>query len=115
MNSILYTYLMVLLSALMVRPLPPQQAAKPTDENSPENVNVCELKSNPGKYNHRLVQVTGFVSHGFEDFAVYDPTCSEWPQIWLEYGGATGSNTMYCCGIAPKQARGADLTVENIK
>jgi hypothetical protein len=84
------------------------------DEN-PEEVTVCRLKNDPGAYNHKLVKITGFVSHGFEDFSIYDPECSGWPAIWLEYGGTKGSDTMYCCGIAPKETRQTDVSVENIK
>lgn len=80
-----------------------------------QQVTICELKKNPGAFNHKLVKLTGFVSHGFEDFGVYDPECANWPQIWLEYGGSRNSDTMYCCGITPKQQRPSDLTVEGIK
>ena len=44
-------------------------------EEQPEVVTVCQLKSDPPAYNHKLVEVTGFVSHDFEDFTLFDPTC----------------------------------------
>ena len=36
----------------------------------PAQVTVCELKANPADYNHKLIEVIGFVSHGFEDFGL---------------------------------------------
>jgi len=92
-------------------------AAKPISQNNdaPQEVSICALKRDPGAFNHKLVKFTGFVSHGFEDFGVYDPECSDWPQIWLEYGGTRGSDTMYCCGVTPKATRASDVIVENIK
>jgi hypothetical protein len=53
------------------------------------DVNPCELMKNPGAYDHALVQVTGLVSHGFEDFSLSHPGgCSEdLHGIWIEYGG----------------------------
>ena len=80
-----------------------------------QQTTICDLKKDPAAFNHKLVKLTGFVSHGFEDFAVYDPECSDWPQIWVEYGGTQGSNTMYCCGRPAKETRPSDVSVENIK
>jgi hypothetical protein len=62
-------------------------AAIATCEETPQPVTVCELKSDPAAYNHKLVEITGFISHGFEDFTLFDPTCPSWPGVWLEYGG----------------------------
>jgi hypothetical protein len=52
-------------------------------EEQPATVTICQLKSDPAAYNHKLVEVTGFVSHAFEDFTVFDPTCPSWPGVWL--------------------------------
>jgi hypothetical protein len=52
------------------------------------------------------------VSHGFEDFTLFDPTCPTWPDIWLEYGGTVASGTMYCCGVTSNRGRPQDLEVE---
>jgi len=99
---------------LLSIPIEPGKPPAQKDE-TPEEVTVCHLKSDPGKYNHKLVRITGFISHGFEDFGVYDPACPDWPQIWLEYGGTKGSDTMYCCGVTPNARRPSDVIVENIK
>lgn len=97
--------------------------ARPTAERPPvatkqeparEKVTACQLKSDPAKYNHRVVEVTGFVSHGFEDFALDDPTCASRNNIWLDYGGTKESDTMYCCGVTPGQTRPQQVSVENI-
>jgi len=80
----------------------------------PETVTPCQLKSDPATYNQKVVAVTGFVSHGFEDFGLFDPTCPSWPYVWLEYGGTVKSGTMYCCGVTNSRSRPNELEVENI-
>ena len=87
------------------------QNAKPEQA---EKITICELKSDPGKFNHKLIEVTGFVSHGFEDFALFDPNCPAWPAVWLEYGGTNVSGTMYCCGVTAARTRPKQIRVENI-
>src|SRR6267142_6829520 len=79
---------------------------------APEKVTLCQLKSDLAKYNHKLIEVVGFVSHGFEDFTIAYPDCSSWPAVWLEYGGTASSNTMYCCGVTPSRTRPKQLIVE---
>ena len=80
----------------------------------PVKVTVCQLKNDPSSYNHKLVEIVGFVSHAFEDFSLFDPSCSEWPAIWLEYGGTSKSGTMYCCGVTADRHRPKELVVEHI-
>jgi hypothetical protein len=80
----------------------------------PVRVTVCDLKANPAEYNHKLIQVIGFVSHGFEDFGLFDPSCSSWPYVWLEYGGTKKSGTMYCCGVSADRTRSKELVMEDI-
>jgi len=77
-------------------------------------VSSCQIKSDPAVYNHKLVEVTGFVSHDFEDFTLFDPTCPSWPAIWLEYGGNSKSGTMYCCGVTADRHRSKELVLEDI-
>src|SRR5215510_14127515 len=106
--------LIVILISFTVLTSHPQQASHLQQEKKTEaeKVSLCELKKDPAKYNHRLVEITGFVSHGFEDFTVSDPDCPSWPNVWLEYGGTSGSNTMYCCGVTPSHTRPKELVVE---
>lgn len=80
----------------------------------PEKVSVCQLKTDPAGFNHKLIQVTAFVSHGFEDFTLQDPSCGSWPDIWLEYGGEAASGTMYCCGVTNARSRPKQLEIENV-
>jgi len=80
----------------------------------PMNATVCQLKNDPPAYNHKLVEISGFVSHAFEDFTVFDPTCRSWPPVWLEYGGTSKSGTMYCCGETRDRHRLKELVVEDI-
>jgi hypothetical protein len=80
----------------------------------PVKATVCQIKADPASYNHELVEVEGFVAHGFEDLSLSDPACPDWPEIWLEYGGTKSSDTMYCCGITPRTTRPKGLTVEGI-
>ena len=78
-------------------------------------VALCDLLTDRATYNHQLIEVSGFVSHGFEDFTLFDPRCeSDASPIWLEYGGTLSSGTIYCCGVDGKRTRSAPLVVEGI-
>lgn len=80
----------------------------------PLKISACQLKTDPSAYNHKLVEVEAFVSHDFEDFTLFDPTCRSAQGIWLEYGGKAKSDTVYCCGPTAGKSRPQELTVENI-
>ena len=80
----------------------------------PLSITVCELNANPAKYNHKLIEVIGFVSHGFEDFEMFDPSCPSWPYVWLEYGGTKKSGTTYCCGVSASRTRPQEIVVEGV-
>ena len=58
---------------------------KPED---PLKVTLCQLKENPPLYNHRLVEVTGFVANVFEGRTLFDPNCSDWPSPWWTFSAA---------------------------
>jgi hypothetical protein len=79
----------------------------------PEKVTPCQLMNDPAAYNHKLGEVTGFFSHGFENSTVIDPGCAS-RSIWLEYGGTTATGTMICCGVTAERNRPAPLVVEDI-
>jgi hypothetical protein len=115
MNLRLLACLLVfLLSGLVTSEPAPRDQLQANKTGEPLKATVCELKNDPAAYNHKIVEITGFVSHAFEHFGISDPACSSWPDIWLEYGGTTGSNTMYCCGVTPSQKRTKSVVVENI-
>jgi hypothetical protein len=93
----------------------PQSASPVTEKrDEPITISPCQLNRDPASYNHKLIQITGFISHGFEDFSLLDPSCWSWPPVWLEYGGKTASGTMYCCGVTAKRTRPEPLLVEHI-
>jgi hypothetical protein len=80
----------------------------------PTKVDYCELVNAPQQYNHSIIQITAFVHHGFESFSLHDPKCRNPNGVWLEYGGQTNSDTIYCCGTAPNESRDEDIVVEGI-
>lgn len=84
-----------------------------THAQEPEKVTLCQLQSDPAAFNHHLVEMTAFASRGFEDFTLFDPTCSSSPAVWLEYGGTLDSGAMDCCGVPTDRRRPAELVVEN--
>jgi hypothetical protein len=83
---------------------------------NPEQATTCQLTKDPAAYNHRLLKMTGFITHGFEDFSLFDPACSSVDSnpVWIEYGGRRSSPTVYCCGAAPSARRPEALVVEDI-
>ena len=83
-------------------------------QEKPDKVSLCEITRDPAAYNHKLLEVTGLVAHGFEVFNFFDPICPSSPTIWLEYGGKSKSGTTYCCGVTPDRHRLKELVVENI-
>jgi hypothetical protein len=85
-----------------------------SSQEEPLKVSLCQLEKDPPTYNLKLIEVTGFVSHGFEDFGVFDPECAERSYIWLEYGGTAAPGIIYCCGVTAARSRPEPLVVQNI-
>jgi hypothetical protein len=83
-------------------------------EDVAQQAKICDIKKDPGAYNHKLIRVTGLVSSGFEDFTFVEPTCPTGSEIWIEYGGVTSSGTIYCCGDHGGRKRPAPIRIENI-
>jgi hypothetical protein len=85
----------------------------------PRKVTYCELAKDPAAYNHALVRLTAFVTHGFEDFQLAEPNCASPAHrfsVWVMYGGKAESNTVYCCpGEAGAKTRPDSLTVEGVQ
>lgn len=84
-------------------------------QEKPESVSLCEIARDPAGFNHKLLEVTGLVEHGFEIFNFFDPVCSPSASIWLEYGGKWKSDTTYCCGDTAGKHRSKELVVEKIR
>jgi hypothetical protein len=79
-----------------------------------ETVDVCRLQANPAAYNRKLIEVSGLVLHGFEQFSMSDSQCLQKLGIWLEYGGSVNSETVFCCGPRAGTPRGRTLIVEGM-
>ena len=80
----------------------------------PEEPSICQLLADPGKYNQKIVKVTGFFSLGFEESSLYDLQCDSRFSIWYDFGGKNSTGTMYCCGVVPARTRPEQIIVENI-
>ncbi len=87
----------------------------PSDVEEVVHVEVCELLGNPAAFDHKLVQISGTVSRGFEDFTLSDESCKNQNTIWLEFGGRTRSEVVYCCGVSTDPVRRRSLTLEGIR
>lgn len=96
----------------------PQVADSPSmvsnGNEGPMRVSVCEIAKDPAAYNQKLIEVTGFVSHGFEDSSLFDPSCSTRFGIWVEIGGRRATGTVYCCDVPAERTRPENLIVETI-
>jgi hypothetical protein len=82
--------------------------------DEPIPTSICQLKKDPPAWNHKLVEVTGFVTHASHDFTVFDPACPSFPAIWLEYGGTINSGTVNCCKTINDRRRSQELVVDDI-
>ncbi len=79
-------------------------------------VPVCDLLADPAAHDREVVELTAFVSHGFEDFTLFDPRCpAGLPRVWVEYGGRFASGTTYCCGLGGQRTRKAPLVVDGVE
>jgi hypothetical protein len=113
--NLLIQLILIVAALISTRPAAPILATESSLLPEPEEVTVCQLRADPNKYNRKLVKVTGFISHGFEDFGLFDPLCSAQFGLWVDYGGTKESNTMYCCGVVPGSSRPEVISVEGIK
>ncbi|HWZ97470.1 MAG TPA: hypothetical protein VN025_06900 [Candidatus Dormibacteraeota bacterium] len=110
--------LSVLITIVLLFPLS-AHSQSPQSQDEPRIITYCELAADPSIYNHALVRITGFVSHGFEDFQLSDPYCPTLApgfSVWLTYGDTAESNTTYCCPGEPANGgRPTPLIVDGIK
>lgn len=80
----------------------------------PTKTSICQLKKDPPAWDHKLVEVTGFVTHASRNFTIFDPTCPSWPAIWLEYGGTVTTGTVNCCKSMEERHRSQELVIDGI-
>src|SRR5579862_3868646 len=106
-----------LIGALFVFSFATPLLAQSGSSSEPRQVTYCELSRDPAAYNHEVVRLTAFVTHGFEDFQMAGPDCpTQGFSIWLMYGGKAESNTVYCCpGEVGRESRPESVTVEGIQ
>src|SRR5262245_38512397 len=90
------------------------RASAPTQAEDVAVISLCQLISDPPAYNHKLIQVTGHISRGFEDFTISDESCENGNTVWLELGGTQGSEVMYCCNVPIDPKRSEPLVVEGV-
>ena len=85
--------------------------------STPTETSYCDVSRDPATYNHKLIRLTAFITHGFEDFLVGDPTClTQGFSVWVMYGGKVRSDTMYCCpGEGGAGSRPEPLEVEGVR
>ncbi len=90
--------------------------ARSDASQEPRNVTYCEVSKDPVAYNHQVLRLTGFVTHGFEDFEISEPDCpTQGFSIWLMYGGKAESGTVYCCpGESGRDTRSKALTIDGV-
>jgi len=88
--------------------------AHPVESSVPLKASLCDILQNPGAYDDRLIEVSGKVTRGFESFTLSDGCNIKSAHVWLELGGKTGSQVMYCCGVAVDPARKKSLVVDGI-
>ena len=79
-----------------------------------EHATVCQLQSAPENYQHKLVEVTGFVSRGFEDSLLFDSQCPKGEPVWVDYGGTAGTGVIRCCAVVPTRRREVAVSIDGI-
>jgi hypothetical protein len=104
-----------LLALATITLVPVSDAIRVSAAELPVDVTVGVLLANPESYHHKLIRVTGVVSHGFEDFTLKDPTGGTDDAVWLEYGGWVASDTIYCCGAIAGASRREVLAIDDIR
>src|SRR4030095_514256 len=90
------------------------QMSKQAVADTVEEVTICQLAADPAKYNQKLVKVTAFLSHGFEDSSLFDPSCLPQFSIWYDFGGKRSTGALYPSGAVPSRTRPEEATVEGI-
>ena len=87
-------------------------------DGQPIKVTPCELRSDPGRFDHQRVEVTGMASHAFEEFDLTSGRCpfqrGMSDGLWLEYGGKRQSRTVYCCAGSTGPDRDENLIVDGM-
>jgi len=59
------------------------------------NTTVCELAANPEAFNHKLVKLSGDVTHGYKLFTLSAACKPNLSSIWLSYGGLVSPPSIF--------------------
>ena len=59
------------------------------------STNLCELVANPQAFNHKLVKVSGDVTHGYRIFTLTGECKPNSSSVWLEYGGLRDAPSVF--------------------
>ncbi len=103
------------ISTTNVDATPALKSSEPqVERDEVSRVSLCEVMKDPAAFNKTKIEVIGFVSRGFEDSGLFDPTCSSHVSIWVEIGGTKRTGTMYCCGVSSTKTRPQELMVDGI-
>ena len=74
--------------------------ANPIYDHQPEQAvrtTICAIKSQPSLFNGKLVEVSGYATHGADNSMFEDPTCfwgKQYAGTWMQYGGSTGTRAV---------------------
>lgn len=91
-----------------------RSVARGQSVETPEKTTVCELLNEPVLWNRKLVEVTGFASHGFEDSGFSSPECGgRYGALWMTYGGTKITQTKSTANeVGPDRKK--DLKVDGL-
>lgn len=96
--------------SVVLLPVASRAAQEPVIETS-----ICGVVADPSAFNHKLIKLTGDVTHGFKQLTIAANDCkTNLTAIWLEYGGQLKAPSVY----DPKDVDGKRdqrLVVEGIK
>jgi len=83
------------------------------------NTTVCEVASNPPAFDHKLVRLSGDVTHGYKLFTLADTCKQNLSSIWLTYGGLISPPSIFNAEqsdvprVQPLAIEGIETTLAN--
>jgi len=91
------------------------QAVRSVAAEFPTKVTACQIMTDPAAFDHRLVEVSGRVSLGFEEFNLYPVgDCATRTSIWLGIGGTDDGKQAIIEGV-PVELAGDTKTKEFVQ
>lgn len=74
--------------------------ANPIFDHQPEQAirtTICAIKNSPSFFNGKLVEVSGYATHGADNSMFEDPACfwgKQYAGTWMQYGGSAGNRAV---------------------